>query len=62
MKMEVCKWCGNEYENRNRRDRCCTKCETKTPLLPSFVRARDELRVKLGLKPMGSQYDNRWWL
>ena len=51
-----CRYCDKEFTPRGRRKDVCGTCEGKASVLPSFVEARDNLRVLLGRKPMGRQY------
>jgi hypothetical protein len=55
MEVRTCKWCGQELtpkETQNKK-RMCSYCSAKSPLLPYFVKARDDLREALGLPRMG---------
>lgn len=54
-KVEVCKYCGKEYVPNGNRANTCGSCDHKVPLLQDFVKARDDLREKLGLERMGKQ-------
>lgn len=45
-----CQYCGKPVGKKNAIT--CYTCKHKAELLPLFVEARDELREKLGLKPM----------
>lgn len=55
-KICVCKYCGKEYNawHKNRVN-CCGTCSGKVTLLPEFIKARDDLREKLGLERMGAR-------
>ena len=44
--MKICKCCGDEYNRTN--SNLCGRCEKKAPLLPRYVKARDELRRLTG--------------
>lgn len=54
-KVEVCKYCGKEYVPNGNRANTCGGCNHKAILMPKFVKARDDLREKLGLERMGKQ-------
>lgn len=56
----ICKYCGKEFNHTSDAKRVCGTCSEKVRLLPAFIEARDALRQKLGLKPMGSKYYG-WW-
>lgn len=50
--MSKCKYCGIESRLRGG---VCENCCRKKPLLPRFVKARDDLREKLGLERLGDK-------
>lgn len=52
--MKVCKYCDGEVRY-NGKDGVCEKCRHKEPLRPRFVKARDDLREKLGLERLGAK-------
>ena len=58
-KEKVCKYCGRELKPKElkKTHRQCFKCGQKSVLLPCFVKARDDLRERLGLPRMGSAND-----
>ena len=51
----VCKWCGKKLTKSDikRHSMACNCCQNKSYLLPRFVKARDDLRERLGMKRMG---------
>lgn len=53
----TCKYCDKEF-NRKKKCKVCDTCGDKSPLLPDFVKVRDDLRELCGLERMGSKYDN----
>lgn len=55
-----CKYCDKEFKPHGGSKNVCNTCGDKVPSLPDFVEARDNLRVLLGLKPMGSQHYGKW--
>ena len=48
--MKICPYCDKEYDAKVS---ACPTCASKRRLIPAFVKARDDLREKLGLKRMG---------
>ena len=46
-----CKYCGDLLYDRGY-SKVCGRCAIKTSLLPSFIKARDDLRVLCGLERM----------
>lgn len=58
--MKICKWCDKEYVANGRNLNVCSTCGSKAPLRPKFVAARDALRERCGLKPMGF-VEEKWW-
>ena len=57
--VNVCKYCGKElskWEMRNH-GRVCGRCGHKSQLLHRYVKARDDLRERLGLQRMCGEYN-----
>lgn len=52
--MRTCKYCDSQAKNINK-DGVCENCRHKAPLRPRFVKARDDLREKLGLERLGAK-------
>ena len=54
MKKKVCNCCGNEYiPNKRYYQGLCANCTTKKRMIHKFAKARDNLRVRLGLERLG---------
>ena len=47
-----CKYCGGECR-KEIKNGVCDCCRPKAKVLPRFVKARDDLREKLGLERFG---------
>lgn len=56
----ICKYCEKEYQREGHAKGVCGTCASKVTLLPKYIEARDALRRKLGLKPMGYSHYS-WW-
>ena len=52
----ICRYCGKEVTRLYARN-TCKKCHEKVYVLPKFVKARDDLREKLGLERLGADYE-----
>lgn len=46
---KICLYCEREFEEYGQ---ACPSCANKRPLIREFVKARDDLREKCGLKRM----------
>ena len=51
-----CKYCGATLPQYviKKRWTVCAKCREKARILPRFVKARDNVRIKLGLERLGA--------
>ena len=53
-KATVCKYCGEDLTQTEikKSKRLCFRCADKSTLIPRFIKARDDLRERLGLERM----------
>lgn len=49
----TCKYCGRDSVPVGQKNKMCCNCSGKAPLLPEFVKARDDLRERCGLDRLG---------